>query len=525
MKFIKEFNSSGPNIPDRHYTLLRPALMAKGKQLIYNERYFTLFAPRQSGKSTFFNLLGEQLKTEGYKVCYTNWEYYYRQSEQTFLQNLARKMRNAWNIEIIDTDFGNIAASIEQCKNEKLLLVVDEVEGINPEYLGTFLHTIRALYHTRNTHSLKSVILVGVKNITGVMQGAVSPFNINEELEVPYFTNDEILELLAMHETETTRLGKPQLFSAKVKERICYMTGGQPGLVNGFAGSLVQLFPEVAQFEFEHYEEIEHNYTHVKINKNVSNIVEKAKKHRKFVEELLYDEKPRPFLIQDERAKELAVNGIIAMDRQRNIFFPVPLYRKCLHAAFATPMNGVSAEIMGNLIVSEYFTPEKELNTDKIIRDYQVYAKRRGFRYFMERDEKGKVIGLKEAALVYSFETYIQSFLQVLKGKSYLEPHVALGRSDLIVNIRGTEFVIETKIFYNSTQFEEGKIQLAYYVKNLNLHKGVYLVFADSRFYNNILQEADEWIEGVNITTYLVRYDVETDFSAPKRTRKKENGD
>ena len=521
MQFKKEFNSSGPNIPDRHYTLPRPTLMAKGKELVYNERYFTLFAPRQSGKSTFFTMLGEQLKTEGYKVCYTNWEYYHRQSEQTFLKNLARKMRDAWSIDIPDTDFGNISASIEQCKDEKLLLIVDEVEGINPDYLGDFLHTIRALYHSRHTHSLKSVILVGVKNITGVMQGAVSPFNINEELEVPYFTNEEILELLAMHETETTRLGKQQLFSQKVKERICYMTGGQPGLVNGFAGSLVQLFPDAPQFEFEHYERVESNYTHIKINKNVSNIVEKAKKHRKFVEELLFDEKPRPFRIQEEAIKDLVVNGVIAPDENDTIIFPVPLYRKCLHAAFTAPMNGEAATIMGNLIISEYFTPDKQLNIDKIIRGYQTYAKRRGFRYFMERDARGRFVGLKEAALVYSFEMYIQSFLQVLEGKSYLEPQIALGRSDLIINIGGTAFVIETKIFYDANKFEKGKTQLAYYVKSLNLTKGIYLVFANSIFTNPVLEEADEWIDGVNITTYLVRYDVETDFSAPKRTRKK----
>jgi hypothetical protein len=68
---VKEFNSSGPNNPDRHYTLPRPILMAKGKELVYKERYFTLFAPRQSGKSTFFMMLGEQLKTEGYK-SFTN---------------------------------------------------------------------------------------------------------------------------------------------------------------------------------------------------------------------------------------------------------------------------------------------------------------------------------------------------------------------------------------------------------------------------------------------------------------------
>ena len=515
MQFKKKFNSSGPNIPAEHYTLDRADLMVQGKELIVESRYFTLFAPRQSGKSTFFQMLGAEMETEGYKVCYTNFENCHKLSEQTFLEKLGNKMQDAWEIDISNTDVGQIEASIERCKDKKLVLVVDEVEGINVEYLNTFLHTIRALYHSRTTHSLKSVILVGVKNITGVMQGAVSPFNINEELEVPYFTKDEILELLGMHEIATG-----QLFSEKVKERIGYMTAGQPGLVNGFAGSLVKLFPDVAQFEYEHYLKVENNYINIKINKNVSNIVEKAKLHREFVEKLLFKEAPTLYMIQDERIKELSVNGVIAADENNNIIFPVPLYRKALHAAFAAPLNGESAEIKENLVVSEYFTPDGLVDMDKIIRGYQVYAKRRGFRYFMERNARGRNSGLKEAALVYSFETYIQSFLSVLKGKSYLEAHVAVGRSDLIISIRGTELVIEAKIFYDSVLYEEGKTQLAYYIKSLNLTKGIYLVFAKTTTTNPVVQEADEWIEGVNITTYIVRYDVETDFSAPKRTRK-----
>jgi AAA-like domain len=517
MRFNKEFNSSGPNIPARHYTLTRPALMAKGRNLVYNERYFTLFAPRQSGKSTYFKMLGEELKTEGYKVCYSIFGGYTKASLQGFLNSLAISIKKGWGFTVAFKQLEDFKNFIETQEKQQLILIIDEVEGINTEYLGDFLHTIRDLYHTRESHGLKSVILVGVKNITGIMQGAVSPFNINEELEVPYFTEAEILELLAMHETETTNLGKPQLFSPKVKERICYMTGGQPGLVNGFAGSLIALFPEVAQFEFEHYEEVEHNYTHAKINKNVANIIEKAKLHRKFVEQLLFDEKPRPYMVQEERIKDLSVNGVIAADKNDNIIFPVPLYRKCLHSAFAAPLNGEAESIMGNLIDDAYFMPDGSLNIDKIIREYQVYAKRRGFRYFMTKDAEGRNNGLREAALVYSFEMYIQAFLQVLEGKSYLEPQVALGRSDLIVNIKGTEFVIETKIFYDINKFKKGKTQLAYYIKSLNLTKGIYLVFANTAFNNPALQEADEWIDGVNITTYLVPFDVATDFSAPEK--------
>jgi hypothetical protein len=514
MQQKKIFNSSGPNIPEKHYTLGRDLLMQEGKELVGDSRYISLFAPRQSGKSTFFQMLGAQLEQEGYKVCYTIFGGFTRANLQGFLNSLSNDIQQQWGETVNFTQLVDIKIFVEKLKNDKRILIIDEVDGINAEFLNDLLHIIRDLYHVRHNHSLKSVILVSVQNITGAIQSATSPFNINEELEVPYFTEAEILELLAMHETATG-----QLFSPKVKERICYMTAGQPGLVNGFAGSLVKLFPNVPVFEFEHYEEIEHNYTHAKINKNVSNIVEKAKLHRKFVEQLLFEEKARTYMIQEERIKDLTVNGVIGMDKQKNICFPVPLYRKCLHAAFAAPMNGEAEEIMGNLVVAEYFLPNKQLNIDKIIRDYQIYAKRRGFRYFMEKNSRGVMIGLKEAALVYSFETYIQSFLQVLEGKSYLEPHVALGRSDLIVNVGGSEFVIEAKIFYNATQIEKGKKQLAYYIESLNLTTGVYLIFADSRFNNPVLEEADEIIEGIHIRTYLVRYDVETDFSAPKKKK------
>ncbi len=118
MQFKKEFNSSGPNIPERHYTLDRAALMAKGKKLVYDDRYFTLFAPRQSGKSTFFKMLGEQLKTEGYKVCYTNWGHNKNISLSSFLLTLCLKMRTNWEIEIDATDFESIIRSIEACNDK-----------------------------------------------------------------------------------------------------------------------------------------------------------------------------------------------------------------------------------------------------------------------------------------------------------------------------------------------------------------------------------------------------------------------
>jgi hypothetical protein len=107
----------------------------------------------------------------------------------------------------------------------------------------------------------------------------------------------------------------------------------------------------------------------------------------------------------------------------------------------------------------------------------------------------------------------------VAEGKSYLEPHVALGRSDLIVNVQGFEFVIEAKIFRDITQFKKGKIQLAYYLNSLGLKNGIYLVFVDTEVTNKKVKEEIEIIDistslnaSVEVATYLVPYDLEKDF-------------
>ncbi len=521
---MRTFNTSGPNIPVQHYTIARENLMAKGLNLVRNERYFTIWAPRQTGKSTYFRLLATELEKDGYKVCHVNIEHLLEAEEAFLCHYLGREMDKSIGRTLEKGSIRWLFDDYINAQDEKYVFIVDEIEGLNPEMLNIFLHTIRSAYHSRNTHALKSVILVGVVNITGIIQDNASPFNTNDNLEIPYFAKNEIYELLGQHEAETG-----QLFSPEVKEKIAYITGGQPGLVNGFGYNLVENYPQEKIFGYKQYLEIEKNYTSIYIDKNVSNIINKGKQHRKFIEKLLFDDRKRPFEIYDDRIKFLAVNGLIAADADKNITFNVPLYKKCLQIAFGPPLNGEAEHIAGRVNLSDYFGENGVLNIDNIIKNYQKYAKKRGFRYFMEKDENGKVTGLIESALIYSFDTYIQAFLQVVEGESYLEAQVGLGRSDLIVGIQGTKFVIEAKIFRDITQFKRGKIQLSYYLNSLGLQTGIYLVFMDNQLRHKEVKEMVETLNNVTITTYLVRYDVNKDFSEdlrqaenrPKRTYKK----
>ena len=504
---MREFNTSGPNIPDRHYSLSRLDWVEKGKELIYKERYFTIWAPRQTGKSTYFRFLAEALQKEGYKVCHTNFESFRDESKKDFLIGLNNALTDQWGIPFFQTTLASVFEQIEQLKNEKCVLIIDEVEGINPEFFGSVLHAIRKAYHTRTNHALKSVVLVGVSNIVGVVKDNASPFNVTDNLNIPYFTNEETLELFNQHERETG-----QLFAPRVKAKISYITANQPGLVNGFAAQLVADYPQKPCIEYADYLKVEDWFLTEAIDKNITNIINKAEEHRSFVEELLFKDTKVRFQIHRAAIKTLYINGIIRKGEDGYVYFRVPLYQKCLHEAFYPFTNGESTRIGSTINVDEYFSPEGNLYIEKIIENYKKYALRRKFRYFREKNIKGRYVTLKEATLVYSFETYLNAFLSVVEGKSYMEAHTGVGRTDLIITVNNEEFVVEAKVYSDIVKFRKGKIQLAQYAKSLSLPSAIYLVFVESEVKNPTVVEKDEIVDGIVIRTHLVPYNLDKDF-------------
>jgi len=502
------FNTSGPNIIEQHYTLLREDLVKKGLDLVHDLRYFTIWSPRQTGKSTCFLLLKQKLEKEGYKVIHMNVENYLGASLKGLLKTIS------WNFEKIETplptinSFDDFTQAVGNVKDFNCVLIVDEVEGLNPELFNQFLHSLRNLYHFRQTHCLKSVILVGVSNMVGVVEDNASPLNIADNVNVPYFTTEETLALLGQHEKETG-----QLFAPGLKEKISEITGNQPGLVNGFGIQLQERCKGKPVIEYEDYLRVEDWYVNMAMDKNVSNIINKAKKYRPFIEKLLFKQDEVRFKIDKEHIKYLYVNGVIAKDENGNVYFNVPLYRKRLHNAFYPDMNGEGRHIVGEVWIQDFYRKDGSLNLEKIIGNYKKHMQRRGFKYFREKDEDGNYFFIKEAALVYSFETYIQAFLNEAEGKSYLEPHVGLGKTDLLIYFRGREDVIEFKVFYSPAKFSKGKNQLAYYCKKVGLKIGYYLIFVrNSLQLPEAVKEDVEEVEGVTVKTFLVFYDEEKDF-------------
>lgn len=139
---------------------------------------------------------------------------------------------------------------------------------------------------------------------------------------------------------------------------------------------------------------------------------------------------------------------------------------------------------------------------------YKEYVKRRGFNPHREKDQKGNYKSIKEAALIYSFETYIHAAITELEGKIYREANTGLGKSDMVINVKNQEYLIETKVFLSPGSFEKGKKQLAYYCKSLGLTKGVYLVYCPNDIsYPDSVKEHEEVIDNIQISVFIIEYD------------------
>jgi len=515
----REFNTSGPNWPDQHYTLQREALVAEGLSLVQKQRYFTIWAPRQGGKSTYFELLTLRLRQEGYGVVHVNFEDYQQAPVEEPMRDLQREAEQHWQVTLPIKNFTAWKQVVKDHTDNNWVLIVDEIEGLNREYLQTFLHTIRSLYHSRRNHALKSVIIVGVSNLAGIMQDNTSPFNIADTFTVPYFTKGEVYELLGQHEAETAALGQPQVFAAAVKEKIAYITGGQPGLVNGIAQQLTLRHPEAPELTMAHYYTVENWYVKEALEKNTANIIHKASLYRRLIEELIYLEKPLTFLITDPAISFLYTQGVIAKGPQGEVTFHVPLYKKRLELAFAVKINGEEDQFyLNGFNKSQGFLAKGEFNWPVIMHAFQDYVQRRGFRYFRAKDPAtGQHQTLKEAATIYAFEAFIQTLLQPLEGKSYLETHAGLGNSDLVVNVDGRESVIEAKVYRDEWQYEKGLKQIQHYAVSLNANEAIYLVFINSKLTvpAAISQQAETTqtlTNGTPLHIFHINYHTEKDY-------------
>ena len=497
---MRYFNTSGPCDPEKHYTVMREALVATGKRMVEQGRYFTIFAPRQAGKTTYFQLLFQKLKTEGtYTPIWISFENLATATREEFYQDVTDQLQQGLSEYGISRDFP-ITSQISLAKFFKeiqtdipsVILVIDEFEGIPECVFSEVMHTFRKMYHQKPHHSLHALILVGVSTVAELVVSSASPFNIADELQIPYFTAEEVRELIRQYVTES---GQP--FEEQVVKAIYENTQGQPGLVCGLCAHLIEKITSdrtkpVTITGF--YKTLKYFLTR-KFDKNIVNIVQKARKKRAFMFKLLFQDEPIPFSVHDPDIGWLFAHGVVDdVDGYVNIL--VPLYSKVLITAFRPLFNGETEHYLSARETFDEYVTADGLNIHAMLTKYREYVRRRGFRAFDTEH-------LKEGAWHYSLDGFINFFIERLGGQTFIEVPTGRGRTDILILYQKREYIIETKIFTDDYYFRKGKAQLAEYLKSEGLDEGYYVVFSKKHTDEDTLH-FEEKIQEKRIYTYII---------------------
>lgn len=518
------FGTFGPVYPDINYVVSRSEELTDYIHRVKQGRYIVLFAPRQTGKTTFFRNALDVLEADSdlYLPIHLNFEGYVDTDVDTFYPSLCREicrhitdtlqkrkknpsdellhfMENARIINSVSMRefFENLGALLQ---NQRFTIIIDEFDGIPSDALRGFLHTLRQIYLSNiKIKCPYSVGIVGVKNIIQLnYDRSISPFNIQDEFRLFNFSLAQVDELYSQYAEETGQILIPDVIDAIHKQ-----TAGQPFLVNRFGQILTDELdiPKSEAIQMHHF-----NKAHKQIlkerNTNISHLITNIRRDPRFEKLLMritFYEERRRFNLDDEIISELATYGIIGEDEDGMCQIRNPIYLHRILLAFQPLINGLEDQYFaedGPIDFTEYVTPNGQLQMRTLIDNFKDFIARAGYRILQVPDTPQEFVGQ------YLLFAYLDEFVNIVRAMMYLEVPVGRGRADLIIGYNEQKYIIETKVWRTERTYQAGKQQLAAYLKLENATEGFYIVF-DYRE-NAISQIETDILDGCAIQSYVI---------------------
>ena len=241
--------------PEVHYTIppLSRLDLARIVRLVEKRAYFVLHAPRQTGKTSVLGALQEHLNGRGWRCVYASCEdakghrdldAVVRIVLGAISEDAAAMLGNdslsaIWPPALAELGGGGafrraLRSWSEQSGDGRLVLLLDEADGLDGEVLVALLSQLRSGYRGRPRRFPRSIVFCGLRDVQDYPLESGSPFNIVEEsLRLGDFSRKEVEELLGQHTEETG-----QGFAAAAIEGIWNATAGQPWLVNALANEV-----------------------------------------------------------------------------------------------------------------------------------------------------------------------------------------------------------------------------------------------------------------------------------------------
>ena len=520
---MRWFETRGPVYPEDNYVVARTDELADFMNRLKRGRYVVLFAPRQTGKTTFFRNAIDALEAgDGtYFPIQLNFEGYVDSDATTFYASLCEEMykqiKNVFQKRQQNPPdrINRFLASAEITEHismrkffedlgslldgQRFVMIIDEFDGIPQDAIRGFLHSLRHIYLSGRTRCPHSIGLIGVKSITQLnYDRSISPFNIQDEFKLPNFTREQVQELLSQY---TNEVGQP--FTSETVKAIHKQTAGQPVLVNRFAQILTEELdiPKSEPITIEHFSEA---YTQLlrEGHTNIDHLITNIRRDRRFESLLMkiasYDEGV-DFNVDSDIISELATYGVIAEGADGMCEIINPIYQYRIMRVFKPIVNGLEREYLPEDTragFQEYLTLDGQIQMAALLDNFRDFIARVGFKILQVPDTPQEYVGQH---LLFA---YLEQFVQMVGGTLSLEVQTGRGRMDLLIRHNQRKYIVETKIWGGEGRYQAGKAQLAAYIRLERAEEGYYVVF-DHRNIPEPRVET-ETVDGLTIRSYVI---------------------
>lgn len=486
----KWFNTAGPCKADIHYMLPPLARLPALTQLIEQQGYFVVHAPRQTGKTTAMLALAQQLTASGkYAAIMVSAEVGapfpkdLGTAEAAILENWRNvaKFRlpadlqpPTWSPTAPGQSIGTALSDWTVASSRPLVVFIDEIDALRDETLLSVLRQLRAGYPDRPHGFPHALALIGVRDVRDYKMASggsdrlntSSPFNIKiRSLTLRNFSAAEIAQLYGQHTAETG-----QRFEPSALDHVFTLTKGQPWLVSALAKEIVEeLVPNP-----EHLVTVEH------LEAAKERLILRQDTHLDSLASILREERVRAIIepilagqglvdVSQDDIQFLVDLGLCCVGDKGGLEIANPIYREVLPRVLSQPPQASLPQISPS-----WLTPTGKLSTEALLEAFLSFWRQHGQ-------------PLLKSAPYHEIAPHLvmMAFLhRVVNGDGTLEREYAIGsdRMDLCLRYGEVTLGIELKVWRagRSDPIAAGLAQLDKYLAGLGQDSG-WLVIFDQR--------------------------------------------
>ncbi len=525
---MRRFHSYGPVDGRKHFAVSRKELVQTCTDSLVGDpeeggHYFTVWAPRQTGKTWLMRQVSEKIGTlyaDKFIIAKMSCQGLIMKDgagEDEFLKKIPKLMLDGFDLDIQPPEtWEEWILFFHKHKGifrKPVVLFIDEFDSLPAKIIDRIVTLFRDVYLNRDDYFLHGLALIGVRAVLGIESQRGSPFNIQRSFHVPNFTKNEVEDLFNQYQKESGQKIEPE-----VVNRVYDSTRGQPGLVCWFGELLTEKYNpgKKTPIDIAVWENVFQAALHKEWNNTVLNLIKKAQgKYAGYVLEL-FSRPDMTFSIRTEWCSYLYLNGVIDQDivtddtGKKNYFcrFSSPFAQNCLYDAFTLDLIGdrlpvLALDPLDNL--SDVFD-SSELNLPALLERYKNYLRRlkaKGLNPWKDRPRRSD---LHLTEYVGHFHLYF--WLQNAVGRRCaISPEFPTGngRVDLHLKCGAKRGIIEVKSFRDLYELEISRGQAARYAAKLGLNSVTLAVFVptdDEDILNQLSGETD--IDCVKVIVYAI---------------------